>query len=193
MSICLVLNCTDFNQGPLCDYGFGGICWRLVDSVVDTQIITMIIRLPETTHSQQFNVKIWGCCESSHSHLHDRLLTNVVCTNKVNCSCCGFTIAMTVLSLEENILQPFTLSPGSWTLLLLLQWSLRCREDDVNVLFTVKTTTIISSQHLRQPWFMAFTAIQYKNGLLWLGLRVAFVFGYKHTYIEGCRMIFQFS
>lgn len=40
---------------------------------------------------------------------------------------------------------------------------------------------------------MAFTAIQYKNGLLWLGLRVAFVFDYKHTYMEGRPMLFQFS
>lgn len=151
MSICLVLNCADFNQDPLCDYGFGGICWRLVDSVVSTQIIAIIICLPETTHSQQFNVKVWGCCESLPSPWSTVDRDYLVCPNKVNCNCCEFTIAMTVLSLEDGILQHFTLSPGSWTLLLLLQWSLRCREGDVDVLFTVKTTTIIYSQHRGQP------------------------------------------
>lgn len=174
----------------MCDYGFGGICWKLADSVVGTQIITISLKLPTANSSI---LKVWGCCKALPSPWSTVDKDYLVCTNKGNCSCCEFTITMTVLSLEDSILQPFTFSTGSWTLLLLFPWSLRCREGDVNVLFTVKTTTIISSQHLGEPWLMAFTAIQYKNGFLWLGLRVAFVFDYKHTYMEGRQMLFQFS
>lgn len=75
------------------------------------QIITMIILLPEIPNSQQFNIKVWGCCEPLPSPwlIVDR--DCLVCGNQGNCGC-EFTIALVMLNLKDGISQPFTLSSG---------------------------------------------------------------------------------
>lgn len=54
IAICLVLCAAEFNQGRLCDHGFGAIRWSLMGSAEGTQLKTV------TIHSLYFSSKRWG-------------------------------------------------------------------------------------------------------------------------------------
>lgn len=55
MSFHFVSRYTKFNQGFLCNHGFGSIRWSLVGSPVSTQWTVKILSLPQSLSSQQFS------------------------------------------------------------------------------------------------------------------------------------------
>lgn len=61
----------------------------------------------------------------------------------------------------------------------------------ISVLGRAESSTVLSSQHLKQPWVFALTSVPCTERLLHLRTRTAFVYGYKHKYLENSLMLCQ--
>lgn len=168
---------TEFNQGHWCDHECGNVHWSLVGSPMVSQQQTVIS--PVSIGCQQLTKKgcaLWSCLWSI-CDWHWVWYMSISDSNRG----CKITISLSVPCSEESISQSFSLPSVSYILSgsssTVIPW---LYIGGTNLFFWVELSAVTNSQHLEQPCVSAFTALLWKEKLLWLRLGEAIVYGHKH-------------
>lgn len=104
-------------------------------------------------------------------------------------------MVMVMASRDDVILKLFSLSSSFFTLFQapLLQCYLSLRRGRTNTLFRVESSVSISSQILEHPCITANTVAHCQERIIWLRLRVPFVYGHNQRYLEDSLIMCYFS